>query len=107
MIFKITYVVILPVVQKSYLNNIPCVMKRVLVPFKHNKIMLFFTTLILIYTKDCISVSLDSFFPFGNSSGDSILSKEDDGFDSFELDELFVFYNRSHSKVFVSFCHAF
>ena len=38
-------------------------------------------------------------FPFGNSSGDLILSKDDDGFSSFELDELFVFYNRSHSTV--------
>ena len=38
-------------------------------------------------------------FPFGNSSGDLILSKEDDGFSSFELNELFVFYNRFHFTV--------
>ena len=54
-------------------------------------------------SQTCLCVPLDFFFPFGENANDTELAKTDDGFISLPLSREFVFYNRSHTILFVSF----
>ena len=54
-------------------------------------------------SQTCLCVPLDFFFPFGENANDTEVAKSDDGFISLPLSREFVFYNRSHTILFVSF----
>ena len=54
-------------------------------------------------SQTCLCVPLDFFFPFGEIANDTELAKTDDDFIPLPLSREFVFYNRSHTILFVSF----
>jgi len=48
------------------------------------------------------AIPVSKFFPFGHESGDSLVPKEDDAFESVQLSQPFYFFNTSYDIVYVS-----
>jgi len=71
--------------------------------FKSNFLLLFHAISLVLVDYKCFCLPRSSFFPFGIQAGDEVMFKNDDNFTGpITINTDFVFFNKTHSKLFVN-----